>query len=71
MKTITLHYRAVDGEWTEQFSTLSEAAAHLRYQLGRFDDGGHYAVSFDGIATCYAADGADLRDVMAAARSEG
>lgn len=73
---ITLFYSAVDGDWTEEFTSLSDAANHLNYQLGRFDYGGGYAVSFDGIAKCYAVEIGNfvadeyLRDLVALARQQ-
>ena len=71
---ITLFYSAVDGDWTEEFTSLSDAANHLNYQLGRFDYGGGYAVSFDGIVKCYAVEIGgfveDLQDLVALARQQ-
>jgi hypothetical protein len=51
---ITLWFDTVDHqEWTEQINTVEEAVSVIQYYMGTPEVGAAYAVSGDGVVTCY------------------
>ena len=51
---ITLYFDTIDhSEWTEQMDTVEQAVSVIQYYLGTPEVGAAYAVSGDGIVTCY------------------
>ena len=60
---ITLYFSAPDGSWTRKAETIEQARSIFSYHLGDGMIGATYAVSNDGIVTCYA-DGCKLTDLL-------
>lgn len=61
---ITLYFSAPDGSWTREAKTIEQARSIFNYHVGSGGViGSTYAVSNDGIVTCYA-DGCDLSDLL-------
>ena len=51
---ITLWFNTIDHqEWTEQMDTVEQAVSVIQYYMGTPEVGAGYAVSGDGIVTCY------------------
>jgi|DEB0MinimDraft_4_1074332.scaffolds.fasta_scaffold07620_6 hypothetical protein len=63
---ITLHFNAPDGSWTREAETIEQARSIFDNHIGSGGViGTSYAVSKDGIVTCYA-DGCGLTDLTEA-----
>ena len=51
---ITLWFDTIDHqEWTEQMDTVEQAVSVIQYYMGTPEVGAKYAVSGDGVVTCY------------------
>jgi hypothetical protein len=51
---ITLWFESVDQEeWTETVDTIEQAMSIIQWYMGTPEVGATYAVSGDGIVTCY------------------